>query len=86
MRQGVYVTHPRLVEKREKVRGCRGQMSSLGGVEGTREDRSRGWRAREPEWASSCRSAGGQGLGSVLGVWEARFCDFHTLCDLSREA
>lgn len=31
MRQGVHVTHPRLVEKREKVRGCRRQMSSPSG-------------------------------------------------------
>lgn len=68
MRQGVCVTHPRLVEKREKVRGCRGQMSSLAGDAGTRADRPRGCRSGDPEWVSSCRDSGGQGLGAELGV------------------
>lgn len=43
-------------------------MSSLGGDEGTREDRSRGWRAVEPEWASSCSGSGGRGGGLCWGL------------------
>lgn len=59
MRQGVHVTYSRLVEKKEKVQGCQGQMSSLGGNEGTQKDSQNG---PVPAGAQVCR--GGQLGGS----------------------